>query len=52
MGRNWYLFGGHGIQPAGLTQPAAEFVSITLLVLTNELHVFDLEEGEGGNVMH
>ena len=45
------LFGGYGI-PSGPTQPGAQFVKNTQYTSgsgwTNELHVFDLEEGEDG----
>lgn len=45
------LFGGYGLQPTGSTQPGAKFVegsshSGWTYGWTNELHIFDLEEGE------
>ena len=46
-GRLW-LFGGHGKLSSGPTQPGAEYVATgDDSVWTNELHVYDLSEGEG-----
>ena len=42
------VFGGYGRPPLGPTQPGAEFVKgKDGAGWTNELHVFDLSEGEG-----
>ena len=48
-GSNLVLFGGYGI-PSGPTQPGTEFVKYSKSTdggWTNELHTFDLNEGEG-----
>lgn len=44
-----YVFGGYGRPRPGPTQPGAQFVEQHLSVAgwTNELHVFNLSEGEG-----
>ena len=47
------LFGGHGV-PSGPTQPGAEFIENSRYTdgmgWTNEVHTFDLKEGEGVRV--
>ena len=47
------LFGGYGF-PSGPTQPGAEFIKSSTSTdgvgLTNEVHTFDLKEGEGVRV--
>ena len=47
------LFGGYGF-PSGPTQPGAEFIKDSRITggrgWTNEVHTFDLKEGEGVRV--
>ena len=49
------LFGGYGI-PSGPTQPGAEFIKDSKFTggtgWTNEVHTFDLKEGEGVSTSH
>ena len=48
--RKLLLFGGYGI-PSAPTQPGAKFIKDSNDTdVTNELHLFDLKEGEG--VLH
>ena len=52
FGRKLLLFGGYGI-PSGPTQPGEKFKSSNFSDgrgWTNELHLFDIKEGEG--VLH
>ena len=42
------LFGGYGPRPTGPTQPGAQYeYYVGDEVVTNELHIFNLQEGEG-----
>ena len=51
-GSNLVLFGGYGV-PSGPTQPGAEFINNSRFTngggWTNEVHTFDLKEGEEGS---